>query len=91
MVVVFPAPFGPTNPVTQPGRTAIDSSSTATVRPYRFVSAWVSIVASMPVDGTDGADAVASRGERCLRSRSRPVRSEARSHPRSEGEDRGSA
>ena len=39
MVVVLPAPLGPTNPVTRPGCTAIERSSTATVWPYRFVSA----------------------------------------------------
>ena len=35
--VVLPAPFGPRKPVTEPGRTLNDSSSTATSSPYRFV------------------------------------------------------
>ena len=33
MVVDLPAPFGPRNPVTRPGRTAKEASSTATVLP----------------------------------------------------------
>jgi hypothetical protein len=33
MVVVFPAPFGPRNPVTTPGRTVNVRSETAVVRP----------------------------------------------------------
>jgi hypothetical protein len=37
MVVVFPDPFGPTKPVTTPGRTVKLRSSTASVWPYRFV------------------------------------------------------
>jgi hypothetical protein len=40
-------PVRPDEPVTLPGRTAIERSSTAMVLPYRFVSAYVSIVASM--------------------------------------------
>jgi hypothetical protein len=39
MVVVFPAPFGPRNPVTMPGRTVNVRSSTAAFPPYRLVSA----------------------------------------------------
>ena len=35
--VVLPAPFGPRKPVTAPGRTLNDKSSTATSSPYRFV------------------------------------------------------
>ena len=34
MVVDLPAPFGPTNAVTSPGRTTNDSPSTATVERY---------------------------------------------------------
>jgi hypothetical protein len=37
-VAVFPAPFGPRNPVTRPGRTSNERSSTATVDPKRFVN-----------------------------------------------------
>ncbi len=33
MVVVFPAPFGPRNPVTMPGLMEKDRSLTATVEP----------------------------------------------------------
>ena len=33
MVVVFPAPFGPRNPVTMPGLIEKDKSSTAVVEP----------------------------------------------------------
>ena len=33
MVVVFPAPFGPRNPVTRPGRMENDRSLTAMVEP----------------------------------------------------------
>ena len=36
IVVDFPAPLGPTNPVTWPGRTVNVRSSTATVAPYRL-------------------------------------------------------
>jgi hypothetical protein len=43
IVVDFPAPFGPTKPVTRPLRTANERSSTATVPPYRLVSPCVSI------------------------------------------------
>jgi len=37
-VVVLPAPFGPRNPVTVPGRTAKVRSSTAVTAPKRLVS-----------------------------------------------------
>jgi hypothetical protein len=33
MVVVLPAPFGPRKPVTRPGRTVNDRSSTASLSP----------------------------------------------------------
>jgi hypothetical protein len=36
-VVVFPAPFGPRNPVTSPGAALKLSPSTAVTRPNRFV------------------------------------------------------
>ena len=49
IVVDFPAPFGPTKPVTRPGRTRNDSPSTATVFPYRFARPCASIVASTSV------------------------------------------
>ncbi|GAA1672870.1 hypothetical protein GCM10009745_14690 [Kribbella yunnanensis] len=35
-MVDFPAPFGPTKPVTSPERTANDIPSSACVPPYRF-------------------------------------------------------
>ena len=45
MVVDLPAPLGPRNPVTRPGRTAKETSSTATVlSPYRLVKALASII-----------------------------------------------
>ena len=37
MRVVLPAPFGPIRPTTSPGRTSIDTSSTATTEPKRTV------------------------------------------------------
>ena len=37
MVVDLPAPLGPTNPVTAPGRTEKDRSSTATAEPNRLL------------------------------------------------------
>ena len=43
MVVDLPDPFGPRKPVTLPGCTVNERSSTATVRPNRFVSPWTSI------------------------------------------------
>src|ERR1700758_3698902 len=42
-VVVFPAPFGPRNPVTRPGSTVNDKSSTARTPRYSFVSPRTSI------------------------------------------------
>ena len=44
-VVDFPAPFGPRNPVTVPGATVNERSSTASVEPYRFVRLSTSIIA----------------------------------------------
>ena len=46
IVVDFPAPFGPRKPVTMPGRTVTVSPSTASVRPYRLVTASISITRS---------------------------------------------
>ena len=48
-VVDLPAPFGPRKPVTRPGWTSNERSSTATVRPNRLVSRRTSITAT---DGT---------------------------------------
>src|ERR1700691_1055922 len=48
MVVDFPAPFGPTNPVTWPGLTVNDMPSRASADPNRFRSPDTSIVASIP-------------------------------------------
>src|SRR5579871_4049568 len=45
-VVVFPAPFGPTRPITSPGCTVNDSSFTATKSPYNLVSAATLIIGS---------------------------------------------
>src|SRR5690242_844076 len=44
MVVDLPAPFGPRKPVTSPGRTVNDRSSTAVVSPYLFVRFRTSIM-----------------------------------------------
>src|SRR4029450_11964314 len=46
MVVDFPAPLGPRNPVTLPGRTVKLRSSTASLSPYRLVNPWTSIMLS---------------------------------------------
>src|SRR5882757_8501526 len=43
-VVVLPAPFGPTNPITCPGCTANDNSFTATKSPYNLVKPSTSII-----------------------------------------------
>src|SRR3954466_4042927 len=37
IVVDLPAPFGPRNPVTRPGSTVAETSSTASLSPYRLV------------------------------------------------------
>src|ERR1700733_5032565 len=42
-VVVLPAPLGPTSPMTSPGATRNDRSSTATTSPYSLVSPLTSI------------------------------------------------
>src|ERR1700694_1354459 len=47
MVVDFPAPLGPRNPVTCPGGTVNDTSSTANVEPYRLLSPLASIIVSL--------------------------------------------
>jgi hypothetical protein len=44
IVVDLPAPFGPRKPVTMPGRTVNESSSTASVSPYRLVREVTSIM-----------------------------------------------
>jgi hypothetical protein len=44
MVVVFPAPFGPRNPVTLPGSTVNERSLTATFSPYLLVRPRTSII-----------------------------------------------
>jgi hypothetical protein len=43
----LPAPFGPTNPVTTPGRTVNDIPSSASTDPNRFRNPATSIVASL--------------------------------------------
>ena len=44
MVVDFPAPFGPRNPVIRPGASRNVRSSTAVTVPYRLVSASTAMV-----------------------------------------------
>src|SRR4051794_24744496 len=52
MVVDFPAPFGPRNPVTRPGLAVKETSSTARRPPYVLVSAVTSIMgATLPPRG----------------------------------------
>ena len=46
MSVVLPAPFGPIRPTTSPGRTSIDTSSTATTEPKRTVRPVIDSVAA---------------------------------------------
>ena len=47
IVVDFPAPLGPTNPVTCPGRTVNDTPSSATVGPNRLRRPLTSIAVFM--------------------------------------------
>src|SRR5690242_4337633 len=44
MVVDLPAPLGPRNPVTRPGRTVKETRSTAAVLPYLLVRFCASII-----------------------------------------------
>ena len=46
-VVDLPAPLGPRKPVTTPGRTSNDKSSTASLSPYLFVSPCATIMESV--------------------------------------------
>src|SRR6516225_6157481 len=48
MVVDFPAPFGPRNPVTTPGLTVKSSPSTAVLSPYCLTSCLISIIVPFP-------------------------------------------
>ena len=48
MVVDFPAPLGPTNPVTCPGCTVKDNPSSAIADPKRFRRPLTSMLASIP-------------------------------------------
>src|SRR5699024_2839436 len=60
IVVDFPAPFGPRNPVTWPGWTAKEMSLTATLGPYFFVRPSASIMATRSL----AADRVPRYGRR---------------------------
>src|SRR5438105_15571489 len=52
MVVDFPAPFGPRNPVMRPGASSKDRSLTAVTVPYRLVSASTAMVLmAVPPEG----------------------------------------
>src|SRR3954454_13908535 len=52
MVVDFPAPFGPRNPVMRPGASSKDRSLTAVTVPYRLVSACTAMVLmAVPPEG----------------------------------------
>src|SRR5438552_1522157 len=48
MVVVLPAPLGPSSPTISPGATANDTSRTATARPKCLVSPSTRMAARMP-------------------------------------------
>jgi hypothetical protein len=50
IVVDFPAPFGPRNPVTTPGSTTKLSRSTAVLSPYRLVRPSISIMIAPSLD-----------------------------------------
>jgi hypothetical protein len=50
IVVDFPAPFGPRNPVTTPGSTTKLSPSTAVLSPYRLVRPSISIIVDPSLD-----------------------------------------
>src|SRR4051812_5546528 len=64
IVVDLPAPFGPTKPVTCPGRTVNDSPSRATVDPNRLRSPATSMLASMPKTlGIAGGGVVTAGGD----------------------------
>src|SRR5581483_12116119 len=47
-VVDLPEPFGPRNPVTRPGATLNDRSSTASADPYRLCNPRASIIRDLP-------------------------------------------
>src|SRR6266536_1035278 len=64
MVVDFPAPFGPRNPVTRPGASRTVRSSTAVTVPYRLVSASMAMVLMAAPPEVDEVDAFDVR-ERC--------------------------
>src|SRR5437016_1933233 len=66
-VVVLPAPFGPTNPRTSPGRTVKDKSLTAGNFSYSLVNPSTSIMAS----GTEG---VGQTGQTHLAGKLTPAR-----------------
>src|SRR5437868_13969101 len=72
MVVDFPAPFGPRNPVMRPGASSKDRSLTAVTVPYRLVSASTAMVlmAVPPEDVVNDVDASDVRGRG--RARRRP-------------------
>src|SRR3954452_19481232 len=67
IVVDLPAPFGPRKPVTMPGCTVKERSSTASLSPYRFVRPRASIIAAPVCEGgrPPADNARASAG--CLR------------------------
>ena len=47
IVVVFPAPFGPSRPYTAPRGIVSERSSTAVKEPYRFETCWISTTESI--------------------------------------------
>src|SRR5215831_19893486 len=64
MVVVLPAPLGPRNPVTVPGRTVKLRPSRAVTAPKRFVS-WSTSITTGPPGTRRGTRGAAAPGIAC--------------------------
>src|SRR5438552_2911655 len=62
-VVVLPAPFGPTSPMTSPGRTVKDRSLTAASSLYSLVSPSTSIMVRVVTSWDDHAQLLAAEGK----------------------------
>src|SRR2546430_10743243 len=76
MVVDFPAPFGPRNPVMRPGASSKDRSLTAVTVPYRLASASTAMVLmAVPPEEVVMVDAfdVTERGRARRRPRGRTI------------------
>src|SRR6266702_1038629 len=64
-VVVLPAPLGPRNPVTRPGKTSNDTPSTAVTGPTRLTSPRISIILPAPAAHGWRREAGRGRSRRC--------------------------